>query len=296
MFPRIATRPSVIASLGFLVCTSFVAASLFAAPPDKPDNSVFFIQMTDPQLFGVFGGKRTVDKGLDDEETLFTRAIDHANRLKPDFVVITGDLVQNQGKKPEEVDAFKRITKKLDSGIPLYLVSGNHDVTADPASLKWYRETFGKDFYAFDVGDCRFIVLNTQIMRSDDQTSGEAGRQLAWLKEQLAEASRLGKTIVIFTHQSIILKSDDEPTTYFSLPPKPRRLYLDLFSKHNVAAVFSGHYHRNAKAAHGGVDYVTTSAVCMPLGNDPPGMRLVRVRDGKVEHKYYSLDEVPATP
>ena len=38
---------------------------------------------------------------------------------------------------------------------------------------------------------------------------------------------------------------------------------------------------------------VTTGAVGYPLGDDPSGFRVVKVLDGKSEHKYFGFDDVP---
>ena len=59
---------------------------LHAAPP------FFFIQLTDPQL-GMF----TDNKDFVQETANFEFAVAAVNRLKPAFVVITGDLVNKPG-------------------------------------------------------------------------------------------------------------------------------------------------------------------------------------------------------
>jgi hypothetical protein len=46
-------------------------------------------------------------------------AIATANRLKPAFVVITGDLI-NEAGNGAQVAEYKRITARIDPKIPLY--------------------------------------------------------------------------------------------------------------------------------------------------------------------------------
>src|SRR6266404_3591877 len=67
-----------------------------------------FIQMSDPQ-FGMY----TKDASFEHETLNFEFAIATANRLKPAFVVITGDLV-NQSGNDAQVAEYKRIVAKLD--------------------------------------------------------------------------------------------------------------------------------------------------------------------------------------
>ena len=60
-----------------------------------------------------------------------------------------------------------------------------------------------------------------------------------------------------------------------------------------VKYLFSGHYHRNAVASEGAIEAVITGPVGMPQGGDKSGLRVVIVRDSGIEHRYYSLGELP---
>ena len=107
-----------------------------------------FIQMSDPQ-FGMY----TKNANFEHETANFEFAIATANRLKPAFVVITGDLINEAGNAAQAAE-YKRIAAKLDPTIKLYSVPGNHDVQNEPTaeSLARYRERFGPDYYTFPVG------------------------------------------------------------------------------------------------------------------------------------------------
>jgi len=260
----------------------------------KTVEPFFFIQMTDPQLYGIYGGKRITDHGFEHEDVLFERAIEHANRLRPAFVVITGDLVQHQCRDNKEVTAFKRIARELSKGVPLHLVAGNHDVSPSKTSLDLYKKTFGRDRYSFKYKACCFIVLNSQFMRTKNPHDGEEALQLEWLKEELRRAGEEGVShIIVFMHHSIFLSDPEEKTTKFNFPIKNRKLYLHLFEKYGVRAVFSGHYHRNCYGKYKDIELITTSAACMAMGKEPPGFRIVKVYQDHIEHKYYGYDAMP---
>src|SRR3954451_9563876 len=94
-----------------------------------------FIQMSDPQ-FGMY----TKDKDFAHETANFEFAIATANRLKPAFVVITGDLT-NKASDAAQTAEYKRIASKLYPAIKLYSVPGNHDVGNEPTkeTLAAYR-------------------------------------------------------------------------------------------------------------------------------------------------------------
>ena len=113
-----------------------------------------FLQMSDPQ-FGMF----TANRDFTQETANFEFAIATANRLHPAFVVVCGDLV-NQSGNTAQIAEFQRIAHKLESGIALYTVAGNHDVGNGPTpeSLAVFRSHFGKDYYTFTYPGFEGIV------------------------------------------------------------------------------------------------------------------------------------------
>jgi hypothetical protein len=74
---------------------------------------IFFVQMSDPQ-FGMY----TDNQDFAQETANFEFAIANINRLRPAFVVVTGDLV-NKPADAQQLAEYKRIAGKLDSTIPL---------------------------------------------------------------------------------------------------------------------------------------------------------------------------------
>lgn len=258
-------------------------------PPAEWTGPFTFIQMTDPQ-FGMFES----DKGFARETELFDGAVAAANRLRPAFVVITGDLVNRPGDEGQ-IDEFLRIAGKLDKSIPLYLVSGNHDVIDKRKGpvLGPYRQRFGADWYSFDHRGCHFVVLDTSIMGRHDAAGDDAG-QLAWLKADLRAAARRGpKHIIVFQHHPLFLSDPGQKDDYHVVPRARRRQCLDLFRHYGVSFIFAGHLHYNAYASAEGVEVMASSAVGKPLRKDPSGFRIVRVYEDRIEHEYISLDAAP---
>ena len=250
----------------------------------------FFIQMTDTQ-FGMF----TNNQGFEEETELFEKAVREADRLKPAFVVITGDLINKPGDRTQREELL-RICGMLDKEIPLYLVSGNHDVGGKPTaeSLKLYRETIEKDRFSFEHEGMYGIVLNSTVIHDPDSVSTEYDAQLSWLKQELVKASdRQPNHILIFLHHPLFLEQPDESDQYFNIPVEKRKVYLDLFRAHGVRAVFAGHYHRNSYGKDGAMEMITTGPVGRPLGDDPSGFRIVKVFPDRIEHRYYGLDGAP---
>lgn len=284
------------------ILIGIVLAGIGTAAVARADG--FFLQMADTQ-FGMFAkpvvfsyfGWPWNDDTFEEETRRFEQAIAHANRLRPAFVVMCGDLVNTPGHAGQ-IAEFKRIAAQLDPSIPLHLLAGNHDLgnVPTPQTLARYREDFGRDWYSFRHGDVYGIVLNSVIMDEPPAMQGEVDAQLAWLRAELPRARASGAAqILVFQHHPYFLEAPDEDDGYYNIPKQPRRIYLDLFKAHGVRAVLAGHYHRNAHGRDGALEMITTGPVGRPLGDDPSGLRIVRFSAEGLAHTYHGLDQVPAS-
>jgi serine/threonine-protein phosphatase CPPED1 len=263
---------------------AFAALTLQAAEP------LVFIQMSDPQF-----GMQTDNRDFAQETANFEFAIATANRLKPAFVVITGDLINKAADAAQSAE-YLRIAAKLDPAIKLYNVPGNHDVGNAPTadSIAAYRKRFGPDYYSFRHGDFAGIVLDSSLISMPEKDPDEFGKQDAWLRKELAALKAGGaRRVVIFQHHPYFLKTPDEPDQYFNIPSVRRKPYLDLFREYGVAAVFAGHLHQNAHGVDGPLEMVTTGPVGKPLGDARSGMRIVVVKDDGIHHDYADLGRLP---
>lgn len=288
---------------GFLRTTGLAVAALSGAraaardeaSPAKIAKRFHFIQMADPQLFW---GKDPVGT--------WRKAIAHANRLKPAFVVVCGDLLNRNGnaakvdlaKDEKRARAYLEAAATLDKRIPLHNVAGNHDVCnrPTPATLAWYRARFGKLWYSFSHAKCLFVVLESDMLKYPQGVADESAKQMAWLKKTLAESDTRGyRHKLVFMHHPMCLKSVDEKDGYFTMPRAIRATLLKLFHQHGVGGVFCGHYHGNAIVKDKTLELVTTSAVCKPLRKDPPGFRIVKVHPDRIEHTYHGYADMPKT-
>ena len=255
------------------------------------NQDFYFIQMSDPQ-FGMY----TANNSFEKETKNFEKAIAEANRLKPRFVVVTGDLVNRNGDAAQ-IAEYKRIAALLHPSIKLYNVPGNHDVgnTPTPADIASYRATFGKDYYSFKQGSVLGIVLNSVYLHSPQNVPLVASEQEQWLINTLNEAKGKNyKHILVFLHHPLFVKEETEADEYFNIPTTTRNRFLELFKANDIHYIFAGHYHRNAFGQSPGLEMVTTGPVGKPLGADSSGFRIVSVYKEKIQHRYYSLDSIPA--
>ena len=246
--------------------------------------------MSDPQ-FGMYAK----DQNFAQETANFEFAIANANRLRPKFLVITGDLVNRPGDA-DQIAEYKRLLKKLDPGISVYSVPGNHDVGNVPtvSSIEAYRKTLGPDYYTFKAENILGIVLDSNLIRSPEEDPQDARQQEEWLVKVLQQAKLdPRRQIVVFQHIPYFLKSADENEEYFNIPEPARRKYLDLLEGAGVHYVFAGHYHRNAIAKDGQLIETVTGAVGMPLGGSLSGFRLVTVHGGTLDSRWFCFGGIP---
>ena len=269
-----------------LVC-GLVMALVRAAQGAEP---FFFIQLTDPQ-FGMF----TENTNFTQETVNFEFAAATVNRLKPAFVIITGDLVNKPGDG-DQIAEYRRILAKIDPSIPVYDVAGNHDVenVPTPESIAAYTNRFGPDHYTFRHGGFVGIVLNSSLIHSPQKAMKQLEAQERWLEVELEKArAEKPRHIVVFQHHPWCLASANEKDEYFNIPLERRTRYFALFHKYGVNYAFCGHYHRNALARDGALEIITTGPVGKPLGKDESGIRVAIVRDDRIEHRYYQFGEIP---
>ncbi|XP_030068680.1 serine/threonine-protein phosphatase CPPED1 isoform X2 [Microcaecilia unicolor] len=243
------------------------------------------------------------DNGGDEWEQeirLTEEAVQAINKLnpKPKFFVLCGDLVHampgEKWRKEQEQD-LKNILKKVDQGIPLVFVSGNHDIgnTPTPETIEAYCRSWGDDYFSFWVGGVLFLVLNSQLYFDSSKCPELKEAHDKWLSEQLAIAEQKRcKHAIIFQHIPLFLKNVKEDHDYFNIEGSLRQELLARFHKAGIKAVFSGHYHQNAGGTHNGLDMVVSSAIGCQLGEDTHGLRVVIVTADKIIHKYYSLTEL----
>ena len=194
-------------------------------------SSFHFAQMADPQ-FGMFasvsryGDEEVAERrarglnirkaerpisGFADETRLYTAAIEAANAIAPAFVVVCGDMVHDADNQAQ-VDELFRISAALDDGIPLYFVSGNHDVGEAPTadSLALYRERFGADNYSFDYQDCHFAVINSSLAYDPSNAPAEWRRAKQFLADDLSAGAAARRGAYHPVHASSAVREERE--------------------------------------------------------------------------------------
>lgn len=288
---------SVVFPLAVAICLALAscypptnpnAAALhsWASTGGSPEQAEFrpftFVHISDPHV-GVLAGP----------DRRFAEMAGEINQLKPDFVVLTGDLTY--GLTPGHQATTDAELKHLN--VPVKLIPGNHDVY-DLESLATYLAKYGKDYYAFTYRNCEFIFLDTAILDADSSWFHQKGKefdrelqaQWAWLEKALANAHATGRQhIFVLLHIPPFVKEPDEVGGLTALSGPARQKLLSLTEKYHVEIVLAGHIHRTTDVQWGATHFYTVGGTYWPVDGNGYGYRVFRVEKDQITQRYVRL-------
>lgn len=231
-----------------------------------------FVHCTDTQI--GFGDN---SEGFVHSDSLLNAAVNAINELKPEFAVVTGDLVDNVAD-PLQNELFQKGMARLE--VPCFMLPGNHDY-----SNKWtseirddYVALRGYDRFSFSKNGCAFIGIDSNCIKAK---AGEAeAEQFRWLEDELRKAGKAEYTF-LFLHCPIFKQDINETEDYENFPMEYRRKYIDLFKEYGVDAVLAGHTHKDYDTEYEGIRLVAANPICNGLGHGRPGFNVINVsKDG----------------
>ena len=162
---------------------------------------------------------------------------------RPDFAINLGDLTDGgqKGRKWQwNYEYFEGMTQ-LHSRLPLFPVAGNGE-----SDLYWYEKYHvlpgNEAYYAFDYGNARFFMLNSN-RRSEQFAPG--GEQYLWLEEQLRNSAATWNFVALH-HAPYSTDENDYGDAWkgdSDLGDLKVRPLVPLFEKYGVDIVFFGHLH-----------------------------------------------------
>ena len=142
-------------------------------------------------------------------------------------------------------------------GVPWHSIIGNHDMNYeapdDVLSAETFKSHFGPTYYSFDYGQAHFVALDNVIwlgpnaeLKGANYTGGFGERQLAWLKNDLANVPR-EKLVVLFMHIPVAVPGDAPIPDVPGKPPRfieaDKRAFLQLLQDRPHTISVSGHTH-----------------------------------------------------
>lgn len=220
-------------------------------------------------------GKDTVQSAL-----IAQAFVDDMLKLKPDAVVITGDLTLN-GEEASHEELRELLGKLKDIGIEVYVMTGNHDVnmtayryTSDGVEEvpSFGSQQFEDHWWDFGYGNAlsqdrwsnSYIAeLNEKTwLLSVDSNTGSKGTirksTLDWIEENLEKAQKEGIRVVSATHQNLFVHNENFVWGY---QLNNAAALIELYEKYGVEVNLSGHLHVQTVVESNGIADIAVSAL-----------------------------------
>ena len=220
-------------------------------------------------------GKDTVQSAL-----IAQAFVDDMIKLKPDAVVVTGDLTLN-GEEASHEELRDLLGKLKDIGIEVYVMTGNHDV-----NMTAYRYTndgveevpsfgsqrFEDHWWDFGYGNAlsQDRWSNSYIAKLNEKTwlltvdsnTGSKGTirksTLDWIDENLAKAKQKGIRVISATHQNLFVHNENFVWGY---QLNNAAALIELYEKYGVEVNLSGHLHVQTIVESNGIADIAVSAL-----------------------------------
>jgi 3',5'-cyclic AMP phosphodiesterase CpdA len=219
---------------------------------------------SDELVFCVFGDCRPA--GNPERLGITRRLAGLMAAERPRLVLGAGDYVDGARTTVEARRQFDRFFESLSplqqyGPVPLAAAVGNHDLAA---GSQYFENRFGPRYYSFDLGNCHFIILDTEQSAYRGRIDGP---QWEWLVADL-QASAEARHVFVVLHQPLFPVAIYRGLALDRYPRHRDRLHL-LFAQAKVSAVFSGHEHLYHRQERDGVPYFITGGGGSPLYASP---------------------------
>ena len=259
----------------FLLRVVFVALLLCSTLPAKADKEIWLladIHVMAPSLLDSPDNKAW-KKDLADQRKMqdlsapmFDYLVERIIAGKPDALLIAGDLTKD-GEKVSHEYVIKRLTKIQESGIPVYIIPGNHDVgpmeecrqyannAYKTAEGSWTEDQFRLAYQDFGYGsDSELhdgsLSYATELFPglsligvATEKTAHLRKSALKFASQKAREARDNGNQTLVMTHHSLIPHIyGQESFMIYSVNSRNEALRDSLMNA-GVKVVLTGHYH-----------------------------------------------------
>jgi len=253
----------------FLLTILTICIALLSACEEDKIPVLHLVQLCDPQLgFGL--------EGFEADVANLEKAVIRINKLNPDMVLITGDMIHNAS--PHAILIFKDIVAQIN--MPILLTPGNHDLcwTDTLKILEHYRANFGKDYLSVDCKEFCIISANSIFWKLEgNKLQDEKASHEQWLLSSLRTAKSKGQPVVILTHISPFCSNVDEDDGYRNIPKTKRKKLLNLFNEYGVSFWLAGHTHITLQRNYGSIKILNGETISRNLDGRPLGFRLLTI-------------------
>ncbi|MBK9389704.1 MAG: metallophosphoesterase [Bacteroidetes bacterium] len=240
----------------------------------------------------------------------FNQAIKTVNELKPDFVIMGGDLIMDAlGQRYSMADSLYNLYNETVKGfkMPVFNTMGNHEIYgifsksgADPLNPeygeKMFEKRIGDSYKSFMHKGWKFMILNSIEDTGKDRYIGKIDdAQIEWIKKELGSTDKK-VPIVISTHIPFITANTQKYVGTTVASDSSSVIYngkevLDLFNGYNLKLVLQGHLHSLEDIYIDGIHFITGGAVSSGWWNGPTkgleeGYVLITAANNEISWKY----------
>ncbi|HSH03660.1 MAG TPA: metallophosphoesterase [Anaerolineae bacterium] len=242
---------------------------------------VYFVQISDTHIGPSPGFARHGHVALPCAQ----RLVDIINRLphKPDFVIHTGDVVNNPDR-----DAYQLAAETFAGlHVPVYYVNGNHD-QADMIH-KYMRMGPKTDLiatreelvYGFEVKGHQFVVLDSRAVDEIDPRGTISEEQVGIVRKAVEKAKETDGSLTVFIHHPVLRMNSVWMDAYMLLMNGEVLHRALLPAENRLRGVFLGHVHQNMQTVRDGVMYVSVASAFSQFSAWPG--------DNQIRHDPYHL-------
>ena len=188
--------------------------------------------------------------------------VEEMKELKPDAVVITGDLTYN-GEKQSHLELRSYLVPLQEEGIKVYVTVGNHDTLTSPYALLkegavetegtspmegeeiWSDFGYGKAEYQDGASSSYLTRIKDDIwllvLDSNNGSSGSVRQKtLTWMEGAIKAVKAKGGKIICATHQNLFVHN---PRYTFGYQINNSSSVLTILNKYGIKLNLSGHLH-----------------------------------------------------
>lgn len=239
------------------------ASAVYNIPAEKlpshksSERKYRFASYSDVHIDGTYNTYKYAD-------THFSKALNTAADRNADFMVLSGDYVNNNidysGISKKEWRIYQKTLARSNYCNPIYEAIGNHEVWQDVKSgtadfvkgtgLDGSKSSSDKPYFEKTLGGDHFIFMALEGGFYPDRTEEFSDAQLDWIEGLLSKYSGDGKNIYIVEH-SLFYKygagdrTDGEP--YYDIPLgddlASTKRFKEILQEYKDTIFISGHTH-----------------------------------------------------
>lgn len=190
-------------------------------------------------------------------------------------IILNGDISKGNIADYQTLQQHLPDTKQL----KYFSLVGNHDLFYN--GWDEFHNLFGSATYYFTVKSPKANDLFICI----DTGNGTLGiKQLDWLKNVLQETRALYRNCIVFTHSNLYRAKHSLTTNPVD---EELLIIMDLFTKHRINTVISGHEHNNAVEKFGNTTYFTADS--MKDDNENAGYVKLTIKNGIIDYQFIEI-------